>query len=471
MDGMRRSASFSSGLLPSDEQKILKKWGFIKRALIVAHIIDPLIEKGVFTPDQWISLKNKPAPEPEKTEEFLYHLLKSKPETYGIFLSTLACYGYGHVANELEGHGSNNVNRTLSDLSQRKTVGRPKGIYKTYIQDKSIQISTGAAADGEVSDPRNGASSYFGGSASGSISSDGMNDGGGRVRVTDMMKMKEDITNELREIKVELEKQRSEDKLSIKDLERKHAELQSNFQSLEKSKEKLVVQFSDCQEKVENLKVELNRKQSELSKLHMENNKLNLELERRSADVRKRFEDREVERDELAKQLEKKNEEYKHLQTKLASVKSEHEDRLNRLKNVTKSKVMIEKELQAVKNEKGALEERLKQHNNIVRELQKASDAKIEELKKTIEEERLTLEKKKALLKQKEQECLEMEKKLLSTQKENESLKEMNANLKQRMESAEEQTKFLRMRQEFLSSPVHRHLRNTKKPVITRVTK
>ncbi|KAK3585823.1 hypothetical protein CHS0354_038345 [Potamilus streckersoni] len=468
---MRRSASFSSGLLPSDEQKILKKWGFIKRALIVAHIIDPLIEKGVFTPDQWISLKNKSAPEPEKTEEFLYHLLKSKPETYGIFLSTLACYGYGHVANELEGHGGNSVNRTLSDLSDRKTVGRPKGIYKIYIQDKSVQIPTGAAADGEVPDPRNGASSCFSGSASGSLSSDGINGGGDRVRVKDMIKMKEDITKELREIKEELEKQRSEDKLSLKDLERKHAELQANFQALEKSKEKLVVQFSDCQEKVENLKALLDRKQSELSKLHMENSKLNLELERRSADVRKRFEEREIERDELAKQLEKKNEEYKHLQTKLASVKSEHEDRLNRLKNVNKGKVMVEKELEAVKKEKSTLEERLKQHNSIVRELQKASDAKIEELKKTLEEERLNLEKKKTLLKQKEQECLDMEKKLLAAQKENESLKQINTNLKEKTESAEEQVKLFKMRQEFLSAPMHRHLRNTKKPVIQRVTK
>ena len=85
------------GLGTKDETKILKHWGYLKKTLHLAHIVDPLIEKGVLTIDRWMALKSKSISEAERVEEFLYALLKGKPETYSIFLVALKSRGYTQV--------------------------------------------------------------------------------------------------------------------------------------------------------------------------------------------------------------------------------------------------------------------------------------------------------------------------------------------------------------------------------------
>ena len=67
-------ASERRSLNPKDEVKVLKNWGVLKRQLVLGQIIDPLIEKGIYSPDEWQALKNKQVSEPEKVEDFLYHL-------------------------------------------------------------------------------------------------------------------------------------------------------------------------------------------------------------------------------------------------------------------------------------------------------------------------------------------------------------------------------------------------------------
>lgn len=93
-------------LEPKDEMKILKNWGLLKKTLILGQIVDPLIEKGILTPEKWMSLKTNSRTEQDNVEEFLYHILKCKHDAYGSFIGALRSRGYSHVANQLEGNNS-----------------------------------------------------------------------------------------------------------------------------------------------------------------------------------------------------------------------------------------------------------------------------------------------------------------------------------------------------------------------------
>ena len=110
----KKPAVSGGGLDTNDETKILKHWGYLKKTLHLSHIMDPLIEKGVCTPDRWMALKAKNISEAERVEEFLYTLLKGKPEIYSIFLVALKSRGYTQVANQLEGIGSDEASPPVS---------------------------------------------------------------------------------------------------------------------------------------------------------------------------------------------------------------------------------------------------------------------------------------------------------------------------------------------------------------------
>lgn len=66
---------------------IHKKWGEIKKNLIVADVIDPLIEAGVVGVDRWLEMK-KIRSEIEKVEELLVILTK-QPSSIPIFHKAL----------------------------------------------------------------------------------------------------------------------------------------------------------------------------------------------------------------------------------------------------------------------------------------------------------------------------------------------------------------------------------------------
>lgn len=88
----------------SKEHEILtNNWGLVKQSVVLNHIVDPLIEKRIISVDQWMDLKNKSMTEPERMEELLYILMKSKPASVSIFLKTLRNKGYQHIADELDG--------------------------------------------------------------------------------------------------------------------------------------------------------------------------------------------------------------------------------------------------------------------------------------------------------------------------------------------------------------------------------
>lgn len=103
-----------SRLYPKDEIKILKHWGLLKKSLIVGHIVDPLIEKGILTPEKWMKLKRNQKTEQDTVEEFLYYLLKSHHDAYEIFLKALKSRGYSYVSSQLEGLGAEDISPSVS---------------------------------------------------------------------------------------------------------------------------------------------------------------------------------------------------------------------------------------------------------------------------------------------------------------------------------------------------------------------
>ena len=87
----------------TNERKIAANWGLVKRNVKLSDVVDPLIENGIITPDQWMDIKSRQVGEPEKMEEFLYILLKQKSEAFEVFKNSLRSTGFQHIADCLGG--------------------------------------------------------------------------------------------------------------------------------------------------------------------------------------------------------------------------------------------------------------------------------------------------------------------------------------------------------------------------------
>ena len=85
------------------EQKIKENWGLVKRNVKLSDVVDPLIENGINTPDQWMDIKTRQVGEPEKMEEFLYILLKQNSKAFKVFKDALRATGFQHIADCIEG--------------------------------------------------------------------------------------------------------------------------------------------------------------------------------------------------------------------------------------------------------------------------------------------------------------------------------------------------------------------------------
>lgn len=92
-----------SNIRTKEQELLTKHWGLVKQAVVLHHIVDPLIERNVLTVDQWMDLKNRRISEPERMEELLYIILKSRHDSVDLFLKALKQKGYKHIADELEG--------------------------------------------------------------------------------------------------------------------------------------------------------------------------------------------------------------------------------------------------------------------------------------------------------------------------------------------------------------------------------
>lgn len=83
--------------------KLLENWGNVKRNVKLAEVVDPLIQKGIISLDQWSDLKNANLTEKERMEDFMMNTFKKdNPEAIRIFLETLRKNGYKQIADSID---------------------------------------------------------------------------------------------------------------------------------------------------------------------------------------------------------------------------------------------------------------------------------------------------------------------------------------------------------------------------------
>ncbi|XP_045173436.2 cingulin-like protein 1 [Mercenaria mercenaria] len=419
-------------LHPKDEMKILKHWGLLKKTLNIAQIIDPLIEKGVITPERWMKLKRNQKTDQDTVEEFLYFLLKSHHDAYEIFLKSLKSREYGHVANQLERTGADDTSPPVSLSSEgsnqnNRHIGRPTTINRIFPRQSAPVIP----------DPRNGANEGDRNVSAaqtvlaehGAISA---NTRSNTVKPEDLHRMKEEITGELRELRANIEKDRDEDRLELCILQRKHSELQGDLAKTKGDREQLKAELTFVTETVKVLKAQIELKQSEYNQVKDKNQDLEKKLENRSGHLEKLIREKEREKSDLVKTLKTKEGEYKQLQSMLERLKEEHEDRHARLKGLTKDKVTLEKEVQLLNKEKKNLEVKIKSLEQHIRVLQETHARETGDIKQE-------LLKQKTLLEEKEKERLDLEKKLQESVRENENLKKTNHDLVESLQKTKDE--------------------------------
>lgn len=428
-----------NSLLPNDEMKILKHWGLLKKTLVVGRIIDPLIEKGIITPEKWMSLKKNEKSDPDTAEDFMYILLKSHPDAYDIFLKALNAHGYSHLAGQLEGHSAEDTSSSISSggSSQNRQIGRPPSISHARIFPRqTIHM--------HIPDPRNGAS----GDVRNLVPVDELERGAtsslhhvpdNTVRQEDLDKMKQEITEELRQLRANIERDRDQDRLELKILQRKHTELQDDLAKTKDDREQLQSELRAVTENVQGLKDQIERKQAEYREVQEKNKQLEEQLQHRSGHLEKQIRDKEREKNELMKALKNKEGEYRQLQNAMEKLKEEHEERHNRLKNLTKDKVTLEKEVQILNKDKRNLEVKIKSLEQHIRVLQESYTRETGEIKHQ-------LDKQKTLLEEKERERIDLEKKLEERVRENENLKRTNLDLEESLQKTQDEKAHLQQK-------------------------
>ena len=99
------------------EERLVSNWGMFKRNVTLSVVVDPLIENGIITPDQWMDIKHRQIGEPEKMEEFLYILVKQKSVAFEVFEDVLQQTGFQHVAECLKGISRSKSKKPLPQKS------------------------------------------------------------------------------------------------------------------------------------------------------------------------------------------------------------------------------------------------------------------------------------------------------------------------------------------------------------------
>ena len=282
-----------------------------------------------------------------------------------------------------------------------------------------------------MQDPRNGASD--------ALSETGASSQESTVKQEDLNKMKEEITTELRQLRINIEKDRDQDRLELQVLQRKHTELQENFSSMHGEKDNLVKELTNVTTTVNELKTQMQEREKEFLDLKQKNKELRLQLEAKANDLQKIINQKEKEREELVKALKVKDTEYKKLQAMLETLKTDHEDRLNRLKNVNKEKFKLEKDVQFLLKEKKNLETKINTMSENIRALQETHSREAGNITQE-------LEKQKTLLEEKERERADLEKRLEESVRENENLKMRNLKLEDCLKKSQDEKAHLQTR-------------------------
>ncbi|XP_061195269.1 trichohyalin-like [Saccostrea echinata] len=389
-----------------DELKIVSNWGQVKRNVKLSDVVDPLIEKGLITPDQWMDIKNRPISEPEKMEEFMYILLKQKSGALGIFLKALRNSGFHHVADELEGIPHKD------GCDHSRTHPRVPDVCTTETNKEGKSGGQGSASSSKSTDT---------------------------VRQEDLHKMKEEIKDELRNIRENLASERKQDRDQLLLLQREHKHLQNDFERLRQQKSELSSRLDDLMSSVDSLKSKLEEKEREYQELKRINNGLREDLMRQNKSNSRSIQKKDKEKEEMEKRLEKKEDEYKLLQAMMETLKSDHEERLHRLKVVNKEKVRLDGEYKNVLLEKKELESKYQALNQQVKEVQVKHTKEVTQLQGDVKDRMLRIE-------ELERDKNELSQQLSESEKENEELKKENKKLEQDLRRTEGDKEILQTR-------------------------
>lgn len=96
---------------------LIENWGYVKRNVKLADVVDHLIQKDIISIEQWSELKkNTNLTEKERMEEFMMDFFKKdNPEVIRTFLEALRENQYEHVADLIDGGSSkyNNIHYFL----------------------------------------------------------------------------------------------------------------------------------------------------------------------------------------------------------------------------------------------------------------------------------------------------------------------------------------------------------------------
>ncbi|XP_071140369.1 chromosome partition protein Smc-like [Mytilus edulis] len=403
---------------PKEQDILTKHWGLVKQSVVLNHIVDPLIENHVISVDQWMDLKNRRMTEPERMEELLYIILKSKQDSVFIFLKALRKRGYKHVADELDGKISVQAPPTtyVGIADKRGTITRFKQV--PVVKDDIVD-------------------SYNNPSLTSSASSDARNDDS--VKQTDLEKMKDEIKGELRQLRANLETERKEDRQEMKDLKRQHTDLRTNFEKIQAERTELKRKINELSNNVDQLKTNLASKEKEYADIKRKNNFLLEELSKKSDAISKAVQEKEKEKTDIEKKLETKNVEYKELQVILNTLKEDHEERLARLKSINKEKIRLEQHAKTSEKQKKDLEMQIKALDDQIARCKIDHDKEISLLQQDLDNQTdviFSLEKDKAKL----------ENKLIEIEENNEDLRDRNVVLQEKLQSSEEENAIMRAR-------------------------
>ncbi|XP_052798232.1 trichohyalin-like [Mya arenaria] len=417
----------SNTLNPKDEMKILRNWGYLKKKLPVNQVIDPFIEKCVVTPEQWLQIKSSGKGDADLTEDLLYVILKRPPDVYPSMLAALRALGLSQVAQQLEGTRENiSLSSSLSSGGSLRQIGRPTKVGGTFPRPvESISVA----------DPRNGAVGAIceePGSA-GDVVIDTT------VRQHDLERMKDEIREELRQLRANIENGREADRAQLTSLQHKHDELQGDLEKATEEREKLKADIETFAELVNSLKQQMEKKQEQFEAAAERNKELERQLKSKTGQIQEELEEKERERVGLEHVLHAKEADYRVLQAALERLKVDHEERHGRLRSLTRDKVILEKEVQLLNKDKKNLEVKIKsleQHMRILQEkhIRETSDIRQE------------MERQKTLLEEADRERQDLERQLYDSVRKNEGLRRSNTSLEESLQRTTDEKLHLQQR-------------------------
>lgn len=272
-----------------------------------------------------------------------------------------------------------------------------------------------------------------------SSASSGLQNVNDSVRQTDLEKMKDEITGELRMLRTNLETERKEDRAQMKSLQRQHTDLKTNFDNMQSERHELKRKINELKNNVDQLKSNLASKEKDYEDIKRKNNFLLEELGKKTDAVSKAVQEKEKEKDEIEKKLQSKNKEYKELQEALETLKDDHEDRLIRLKAMNKEKIRLEQNIKASDKEQKDLALQIKSLESKITRIKGEHEKEINQIQQDLDDQI-------DLISQLEKDKETLERILTETEESNIELRDQNVTLLEKLHNSEEQNAIMRAR-------------------------